>query len=340
MPSHIAHSLFAEDTFHKASVSHLIETFPNTVTFAAQGPDIFYHNRRTKPTSTFLGLQIHRRKYGTLVSKMTESALEKGVTFHSPVGAYIAAYITHAFLDRRIHPFINFFAGWFDPSKPETKKYLRCHVFFERIIDVFLLQKNKHCTPNEFDFYSRVDLGETFPGTFLALLSKAFNTTYQDEELSERTKQRIKNAYTDAMGFYRWTNYTSTEYFQKASQKEQEGLISNRWHALVHPINLPHTVDFMNDSHTPWMNPCNDQEKNSESFWDLYNTAIDDTVPVIEALREVFEGRIAPEALGQLIGDHSLSDEDHGPCDRQFSRPLPLSEILDTMHQDFKPLIQ
>ena len=122
MPSHIAHSLFAEDVLTASAAEALIEAFPRIITFASQGPDLFYHNRRTKPTSTFLGLQIHREKYGSLVSAMTTQALSQGLPFHSPQGAYIASFITHAFLDRRIHPFINYFAGWVDPGKQETKK--------------------------------------------------------------------------------------------------------------------------------------------------------------------------------------------------------------------------
>lgn len=335
MPSHIAHALFAEDVLKKAEAGSLLEEYPKIVTFGSQGPDIFYHNRRTKPTSTFLGLQIHRRKYGALVAGMTAQAISEGTPFQSPGIAYIAAFITHAFLDRSIHPFINYFSGWVDPEKPETRKYTRCHTFFERIIDVHILERNLNLTPNDYNFFSRIDLGDSFPKELFTLFSEAFNRIYQDEELSQRTRQRIRNAYTDAMGYYRWTNRTSDEYFKLAFEREKQGLIRNRWHALVHPPRLPDDIDYLNEKHALWLNPCNRTEKHYESFWDLYKAAVEDTVPVISTLKKVFEEGANPELLEELVGNHSLSDEDRGECRRKFSNPLPLPEILNDMHRKY-----
>lgn len=333
MPSHIAHALFAEAVLEQTPMADLLKVCPEIITFAAQGPDIFYHNRRTKPTSTFLGLQIHRGKYGTFIKNMTDEALILNDETRTEAMAFIGGMITHAFLDRVTHPFINYFSGWREPGKPETEKYRRTHAFFERIIDVFLLKRERGCSTNDYDFYRRVDLGERLPEHFHRLISHSYNITYQDEPLSERTRQRIHNAYTDTMSFYRWTNFTSPEYFQAALEREKKGQIRTHWLALIHPPFLPDSIDFMNQSRRQWINPCSGEDLHNESFWDLYDKAIHDTVPVLSVLHDVFGGMADTEKIAELVGDHSLSDEDHDPCNRTHSAPLPLPELLEDIHR-------
>ena len=86
--------------------------------FGCQGPDIFYHNRRTMPSGLHYGALAHRRGFGSLVAGAAASlpAAEREAT--SASAAYLLGLATHAAVDRATHPFIIYFSGWALPSDP------------------------------------------------------------------------------------------------------------------------------------------------------------------------------------------------------------------------------
>ena len=75
MPSQLAHMLLAEEAcglaFGSPSAFRDAPAHPFLV-LGAQGPDIFYHNRRRKPSGLHFGALIHRKGYGRLTAAMVE----------------------------------------------------------------------------------------------------------------------------------------------------------------------------------------------------------------------------------------------------------------------------
>ncbi len=143
MPSHISHALFAEDVIASVFGPDHFRRHLNAMTFGAQGPDLFYHTRRTRPSCVMFGSLIHKKGYGTLAANMARSVLTSQETIDSNSAAYLLGFTTHAFLDRKLHPYINYRAGWVEDGQADTEKYRHSHVFLERIIDVLLLREKK-----------------------------------------------------------------------------------------------------------------------------------------------------------------------------------------------------
>jgi hypothetical protein len=65
MPSQIAHFIFAQDLVSALSPSDQNRIQPEYLFLGAQGPDIFYHNLRTKPSGVFYGGLMHRPGLGS-----------------------------------------------------------------------------------------------------------------------------------------------------------------------------------------------------------------------------------------------------------------------------------
>jgi len=146
MPSQICHLIFAEDSLREAlgnSAVRILKRYGNIYRFGAQGPDFFYHNQRTKPTGLKFGVNAHREGYGRLVTHMIHELRRLEAKKHKDlplIRAYILGFTTHAFLDKKTHPFIDYFSGWVDADREETEIYYRCHIFMERILDVLMLK--------------------------------------------------------------------------------------------------------------------------------------------------------------------------------------------------------
>jgi hypothetical protein len=168
MPSQICHLLFAEDSLREAlgrEAEAILREQGNIFRFGAQGPDFFYHNQRTRPTGLKFGVNAHREGYGRLVTHMIHEFrhLEsKGHTQLPTIRAYILGFTTHAFLDKKTHPFIDYHSGWVEMDLEESERYYRCHIFLERIIDVLMLKMKRGLNIREFSLllWDHQDSGE------------------------------------------------------------------------------------------------------------------------------------------------------------------------------------
>ena len=205
VPSQYAHLLFAQLALHQNPVRP--ESANPYLLMGAQGPDMFYHNRRRKPSGIRYGGIIHRKNIGHLVASMRDQLIERdGVD--ALVGSseflYVRAYASHAVLDRYAHPFINYFAGWRRPGDSHSRRYRRAHTFAERIIDVVLAERYLGLHPREMSFAARIESLDTLPGELEQLLMRAIRAVYRSAGDDHQIEHRIRNAYLDMRGFYQF----------------------------------------------------------------------------------------------------------------------------------------
>jgi hypothetical protein len=343
MPSHFAHLLHAEDSTERAfgRLAALPEPLQPFLVLGAQGPDLFYHNRRRKPSALLYGGMSHRKNYGKVVAGLVESALEHDTPLRSPVGAFTTGYLCHAVLDRKLHPYINY-----KSDLPDDRMFPRAHAFFERIIDMLLLERMRSTRPASIDFRALVDCGGELPAGIEAALTRGlehgFDRASGDDELS----QRLRNAYLDALGFYGYTNKVDAAAIRRAidyaeSERHERALV-----ALMHPPRLPEGYDFANESHGRWCHPCDEREVHTESVYDLYEDAVRLAARLLHGLEAAWAGRIplfdsdataAEPSLEALVGNHNLSDERYVPCPRSCADPFPLRAIVDRIRAEYGP---
>ncbi len=300
MPSHIAHMLFGRDaikSINDKTFNAIIKKESNLFNLGCQGPDIFYHNKRTKPSGIKFGILLHHERYGRFVSNylrilgeslcMTPKNPLKHIDLEKSF-SFILGFITHAILDRRAHPFISFFAGWVDPGKPETKRHFMCHAFFERIIDVLLLKEKLNIDIQKFDFFSQIYCGDSFPEHEKKIFFRALRHTFP-ETVSKDDIVRIENAYRDSMRYYDIANPIFPKLKMELERYEFDREVKLRRLALLHPTDLDEKIDFLNTNHTTWSHPCDNHDTSNKSFLELYNIAIKDSYNVLKLILKVYK---------------------------------------------------
>lgn len=350
MPAQILHVLFAEDALARASRS---STFAARAADAvlgdpavsaafrlgAQGPDLFYHSQRLRPVAIEYGTLLHRRGYGALSAALLGLALEDvpaPEAADSPRFAYALAFITHAILDRAVHPYIVSKAGWVSPARPETARYARCHAFFERLVDCLMLERLRGASASAWDQASLLAEPCAAPpadlaGFLAAGLARAFPSR---AGVDGKLLLRVSNALRDASFFYRITDPSRTSLNLRLRDgyeylSEDLGRASV---ALVYPELFPLDVDYLNLARAPWPRPSADGGTDDRSFVDLYGDALESAAATLAALLAAI-GRTGtvPEGTEALVGDGGLSvqDADGRPCAPVHMDPLPLDRILD-----------
>ncbi len=335
MPSHFAHLLFAEEALRKAlgqRSEEILAAHGNLFRFGAQGPDLFFHNQRTMPTGLRYGVALHRRGYGSFVEEMVREARRLSLGPGSDLGAFILGFVSHAPLDRAVHPYIIYHVGPGEPGKEEDLRLYHAHPFLERVIDVLLLEKRLGKPPSEFDFLSAVRCGRGLPYPVVKAMVKGLNAVYPAFGYKSRNRQRVENAYHDAMFFYRMTNHLNPDLLRLAVRSERREGFRTRRLGLLHPSHIPEGYDFLNLAHAKWCHPCNDAETFTSSVLDLYEEALARCVPVLSSIHEVLAARAPLEGVAGSVGNESL-DTGREPCPPVHSRPLPLRQILDDLYE-------
>jgi hypothetical protein len=247
--------------------------------------------------------------------------------------AYFMGFSTHAVLDRLAHPFIDYHAGWVIPKRPETRKYYRCHAFFERILDVLILKEKRGVFLRDYDFRSLVYCGRDLPGGIIDILYMALQQTYPGTSVLARGRQRISNAYHDAMLFYRYTDNRDPTLFAEALRWDH-GKVQKRRSSLFHPPVLPAGVDLLNRENRKWFHPCDGDDERRSSFLDIYEAAVDQAAALLKEVWEIFAGRTGPQGFGRRLGSQSLNTTKGGGKPLRYCDPLPLADFLESLGTD------
>ncbi|MDR2258727.1 MAG: zinc dependent phospholipase C family protein [Treponema sp.] len=378
MPSQILHTLFGEDVTGEIyrrigprfgivadkAWEKISREYRAVFYLGCQGPDIFYHNQRTRPVALEYGGLLHRRGYGLFSAILLKMGLpdpppdaedirlgrrEKGI---NALGAYSLGFMTHAVLDRFCHPYIVYKSQYLDPEgkaaarkeggagQPQTGPnrtfWTRlAHPFFERILDVLMLKSLRGQEPAAWDQNILAGILEHPPLGLKELLCRALTAGFPERAGKDRNLvQRIDNAFFDAARFYRLTAPQKTSLHRSTAPgpETEPGLL-----AYLYPKRLPAEIDFLNLNHGPWFDPgkppaLNDETPDTRSFPEIYAQAVkaaaDSLTPCITGYLKsgVFPIGQAARSIGN--GGLSIQDPEGKPRAPLRTNPLPLEKVL------------
>jgi hypothetical protein len=363
VPSQIAHTLCAEETYrsvvspssppdHEAKRARAISHDPTTVAhlaLGAQGPDLFYHNQRRRPTGIQYGTLLHRRGYGSVTAGLVSAAIQRNAPPSSAIGAYIVAFLTHAVLDRHLHPYINYKAGRPVQGDPSTERFRTMHAFLERLIDIALLQELRGETAREYSFFGKIEPmvttepdGIGWVNLIQGALIGAFDRAANDTKLTTR----LQNAWLDAVGYYRFTDNVTPAYLTEALQREENSEVRRTWLSIIHPPNVPTDLDVLNLGHAEWTHPCSSRRRSTASVLEMYRAAVDESISIVKEVVAVWNGALsageytaeAAMAIAETVGDYNLSDgrPRKRPCRPRHMDPFPLAELQEEIRASIK----
>lgn len=323
--SHILHGLAASSSLPPA-VQQLADT--PAFRLGCQGPDLFYHNRRTKPGGFLYGTRLHRRGWGRFLGRFRREALTRGWDADHPGLALLAGMATHGYLDRQCHPFIVYFSGWQVPGDPRTAVLKHAHMFLERILDVGLWNLRAAGSPPLSACTWQDDLPG--PGDFPADLWPAWAEALHEvfPQLSARAdvEHRLRNAVSDTQGFLAFTSPSVPE-------NATRGALHGALH-YFHPVALP-DLDFLNLRHGVWQDPVSGFERR-ESYLELFDRAVTEARA---ALASLLDPAVDWEVL---VGNGSLNlpgleGENQAPT---FRQPWDFEDLLDREAQARLSVVQ
>jgi hypothetical protein len=339
MAAQISHIIAGEQAFEKVmgrgslgDAASLRDAAP-FFRLGCQGPDIFYHNQRTKPSGLHYGALAHRRRFGSLVAGAA-AAIPKGERVpESPAGAYLLGLATHAAIDRATHPFIIYFSGWVDPSDPSTERFRGCHSFLERLLDIGLLKRRLGLSPSEYGLLARLGLDHRADKAIVALWDAGLRAAYPRATGSDPCLDlRIDNALADARHFYKATDPEATaagsrreDWIGALSRDEGRRVIS-----IVYPNNIPKDMDTMNEAGAEWLHPSGDGRRSKASYLELIDEGSQAAARAISLVLCFWQAGISASMLASSLGEGGLAlfDADGAVVPPRLCRPLALPEAM------------
>jgi hypothetical protein len=338
VPSQILHTLFGEDVI--AGIDRTLqvrfgieEDSRFSFVLGCQGPDIFYHNQMTRPVGLEYGTLLHRRGSGAFTAALLQRALpDLRIT---ALGAYALGFMTHAILDRACHPYIVYKTARTGGGGGARN----IHAFFERILDVLMLEELRGKPAAFWDQNSLAQICDDPPKGLKELLAESLRQAFPERAGKDvNLGQRMDNTFRDCAWFYRYTAPGRTSF--RHPQTEPQGELPN-WREIIeeiplvylYPEDLPDDIDYLNREHRAWYYPAGDSPADTRSFPDIYAQALDSAVailsPLIAAYLEtgVFPILEAARSIGN--GGLSIQDADGTPCAPSRSDPLPLERVLE-----------
>ncbi|MFZ4615746.1 MAG: hypothetical protein ACOYM2_06085 [Rectinemataceae bacterium] len=316
--------------------------------FGAQGPDIFYHNQRSKPSGIHYGPLAHKRNYGLFVEAALRRLIETGLSLDGKEGAWILGYSTHAALDRALHPFIVHFSGWQAPSQPESARYRSCHPFLERILDILALERLAHRPVSECDLETLLPLDEppaeagtgaggsvavpTAESNIAALIQKGLEGAFPHASSADFfIGHRIANAISDSRFFFRATNPSRTSTDNSSFLAHFDDRSGYRAVALLYPRQTGTGIDFGNEAGALWAHPAGDGRESKESAATLFDRGVEAGAASLRLTLEALRSGGIPFGFATAIGNGGLSvnDAEGFPVPPRISHPLPLAELME-----------
>ncbi len=294
-----------------------------------QGPDIFSHNRRTKPLGLMYSRLLHRQDFGRFC------ATAAGIFIEDPephLFSWLYGFITHQAVDRIFHPYIvNRSYVSQSTGIPGVSPAL-FHAFLERIIDVTLLSILEGIPVSCFNTGTLFLLDDEEIRTLSDGIAVSLAHTYpENEDTDDMRVLRVQNAFTDSMYFYELTNPVMTAYSSSVARSmigSYEDLGAGGV-ALMYPEKPDPEVDWLNLAHESWEHPITGK-RTTLSVPDMFSQAVEIAARTVECASRVLSGDISPSELERLIGNGclSVSGDDGKIAQVRFAKPFDLSRAL------------
>lgn len=340
MPAQLTHILAGEailEALPHDSLAPSGEAGKAWFRLGCQGPDLFYHNQRTRPSSLHFGALAHKRDFGVLMEGLAEALIAQGAAGPDPEClAFFLGFATHAAVDRGLHPYIVYHSGWFDPRKPETSLFKASHPFLERLVDLALLEvRGASRTSIDHEYLFPLVEVEGHSPTLArveAVLAAGLRRAYPlSTSADPRLEERLANTFKDAVFFYRATDPARGEENLREWLGRLDEVKGRESMGLLYPLGLPPGLDIANAGRRTWLHPSGDGRESREGLEELFSRAVAEGMPALEAFRLALKEGHIQAGLASLFGNGSLSLNDAlgRPVPPLVASPLPLQALME-----------
>nr|WP_245339151.1 zinc dependent phospholipase C family protein [Paenibacillus shirakamiensis] len=269
--------------------------FKRLYQLGCQGPDfLLYHRFMVKQGGCMveLGNLMHNEHCGPFLLSCFQQTLTLPPWQKDAALVYFLGFLTHHLLDRTLHPYVNWKAGYRGYN----------HQRFEIAMDTLVMHKLCNLHTWQVPVWKEVDAGSELPPFIVSILNHSAKTWYSAAAPSTPTSWQV--AYRDMLLAHKilfdpagWKNRLSLGYassfFSKAISAEELQL------------------DYLNEQHKPWRHSAAYTEVSTDSVWDLWDQAIMEGRLVLHALTEWLAADEENAEYKQFIFTHILGNRSY-----------------------------
>lgn len=282
MPAAITHYLQVERVINGLKKLHPnFEYNRDAVLCGAQGPDFILCHRALPGQK---GDSI--KKYGAYLQDENINNLQRMIfntikndTSKNLINSYIIGFLSHSILDRLAYPFISFSAESLNKIyKDKSLKICRNNV--KSTIDVIILRYEKQQLPTELRLKTLVPQNEkvfTFMQTFFTnLINDNYNANVKNEDILEAITdfRKFLGLMTDRTG-------KKKDFFKKIEKWTGKDEYMS---SFIRDMTEDDSYDYSNLSHKIWNWPLDSEINRTESFFDIYEKSIVDSISTLDKL--------------------------------------------------------
>ena len=291
MPALLAHDFFAQDAFGSVLDSVGIRSSDERDAFllGSQGPDPLFYLVLLPPLDAFreLGYRMHKAGPSSLLVAMRSAVDGLPDGDQAVARAYLAGFACHYLLDRTIHPLVYFWergicqAGVLDLDITDASAV---HAEIERDLDEMVLFTKRNQTILAYRPYEEVlrasedvlnTIGRVYFSAAVATIAQGEPTAVRVFPIAVACYRRALRALYSPKGMKkRVVGFT-----ERAAFRERYAISQ----AMAYLPRAEATSVYDNRDNRPWRNPFTG-EVHYESFWELYNTALDQASHVVAAI--------------------------------------------------------
>ena len=292
MPATITHSYFMKD---------LYEVLPNSITskidlnrskMFAQSTDsiMFYNLLSIKPSHNLRKFQyyFHTHKTNDFFINLLDYVKEHNID-DKDTYSFIVGFITHFVLDSNIHPYIIYKTGFFDKKKKETYKYNGIHHFMETFLDNDLIKRRENTDPYKFNISKFCFDTKKFSNDLNNTIDYTFYTTFNIKNMSYKYYRSLKQMKT-YLRLFRMDRFGIKKFFYKIIDTFTPRSMF-RFEAVSYHLPLEDKHNYLNNNHTMWKNPVDDNITSTESFVDLYLRSLEEARNISIKIFEYLNGK-------------------------------------------------
>lgn len=291
MPAMLTHDFFGRDAYARVMGATDLYTPDERDAFllGSQGPDPLFYLMLLPPLKVFerLGSDMHHVAPGPLLLSLRRAVDGLGENDRSVGRAYLAGFVCHYLLDRSVHPLVFYWergicqAGvdGLDGSDGGV-----VHAEIERDLDEMVLFSKSGDTIETYRPYVEVlrgrdemlrVLGDLYFASVVGPLADGEPTANRVYPLAVTCFRVAQKMFWSPSG----TKTSGIAAVEGTLLKPRYSLVR----AMSHRVRPETTSDFDNRDRHVWRDPFTNVTR-TESFWDLYDGALEEVVPAVETV--------------------------------------------------------
>lgn len=302
--------------------------FEDVFYLGSQGPDIFFYFNvlEKKENQINYGSLIHTQRINEFftnsfdyLNNLEESSYEGNVLY-----SYLCGFVTHHTLDIITHPFIIYRTGKYRKSDPKSEKYKNLHKKYEVMLDMAFFKNRYNKKAYQFKIGDLFEIDKHKIDVLEKYYSKVIETTFGLEVVKGSLKKSIEKskkltgAVSDPSGLKRFTTGIY-EIFTKHY---------GDYTSAFYPVKARDEINVLNLNHDVWMHPCDDTLQFTDSYPDMFDKAVHESIIKITAITDLLsvkniDGSLLDEFFKDMSFETGLNWRD--------TRPIKHFKILELL---------